>query len=339
MPVHVGTIDPGEHQCGANGTQLMGTTVQKTFIGEPIASVITICSGRKCITPPPSSTPVSLSKAAQTTIQASWIDKLARMPAIYTVDRLYAGRGFRLAERAAAGVGAKLYVLSAGLGLVDSSCQIPAYSLTVSPGHPDSISERVQGDFDPAAWFSALLRGPHSTQWANTFDHGQGRVLIALTRPYAKMIGSSLLELPQSSLARLRIFGASLSEILPNEVHCAIMPYDRRLDAITPGTRADFSQRALDHFVNSVTSDGCVQDCASDSAAVRRELALITAPQQTRRPRQTDDEILRLIRARLSSQSGIGRVLRLLRDQDGIACEQSRFSRLYRAVVDEDNLI
>jgi hypothetical protein len=314
----------------------MGAGVQKSFVGdESVSAVITICSGRKSVAPPPSSTSLSLSKAGQTAVQAAWIDSLSRLPALYSVDRLYAGRGFRLAQRAAAGAGAKLYVLSAGLGLVDSSQQIPTYGLTVSPGHSDSVSERVQGDFDPAAWFSALLSGPYSTRWANAFDHGQGRVLIALTRPYAKMIGSSLLELPRSSLARLRIFGASLSELLPKEVHCAIMPYDKRLDAITPGTRADFSQRALHHFVWSVASQAAIQDCVSDGAAVRRELALVTAPQRSRRPRQTDEEILRLIRARLKSQSGSGRILRALRDLDGVACEQSRFSRLFRAVVDE----
>lgn len=317
----------------------MAKMIQGAVVGDaPVTAVITICSNRKSVTPPPYSTPVSLSKAEQTAVQASWLDNLSRLPALYSVDRLYAGRGFRLAEGAAAGVGAKLYVLSAGLGLVDSNQQVPAYRLTVSPGHADSVSERVQGNFDPAAWFLGLLQGPHSTQWANAFDHGHGRVLVALTRPYAKMIGSSLLGLPQNSLARLRIFGASLSEFLPAEIHCAIMPYDRRLDAITPGTRADFSQRALDHFVRSVTSHARVQDCASDSAAVRRELALVAAPQRTQRPRQTDEEILRLIRVHLKSQSGIGRILRSLRDQDGVACEQSRFSRLYRAMVNESVL-
>ena len=41
-----------------------------------------------------------------------------------------------------------------------------------------------------------------------------------------------------------------------------------------------------------------------------------------------------LILARLRSQSGIARVLRALRDEEGVACEQARFSRLYRAAVD-----
>ena len=260
------------------------------------------------------------------------------MPATHSVSQLYAGRGFGLAEGAAASVDARLYVLSAGLGLVASDSQVPVYGLTVASGHAESISARVQGDFDPAAWFEALLLGPHSLQWADTFGEGRGRVLIALTRPYAEMVGSSLRALPAHALTRLRIFGASLSAFLPSEVHCAVMPYDARLDAITPGTRADFSQRALDHFVREIACRTGYQDIEADNEAVRRALAKVTAPERARRPRQTDDEILHLIRKRLKFQSGIARVLRAIRDQDGVACEQSRFSRLYRAVVEEDIL-
>ena len=261
------------------------------------------------------------------------------MPAQHHVGQLYTGRGFGIAAGAAASVGARLYVLSAGLGLVSSDRQVPLYGLTVSPGHAESIAARVKGDFHSAAWFSALLKGPYSMQWADTFAKGRGRVLLALSRPYAEMIGSSLRALPPRSLARLRIFGASLSEFLPTEVHCAIMPYDARLDAITPGTRADFSQRALAHFIRAVACRVGDQDIEGDRDAVRRALARVTAPLRARRPRQTDEEILRLIRKRLESQSGIARVLRALRDQDGVACEQSRFSRLYRAAIDEGALI
>lgn len=261
------------------------------------------------------------------------------MPASHSVSQLYAGRGFGLAQGAAASVDARLYVLSAGLGLVASDSRVPVYGLTVASGHAESVAARVQGDFDPAAWFEALLKGPRSLQWADTFGEGRGRVLMALTRPYAEMVGSSMRALPARALARLRIFGASLSAFLPTEVHCAIMPYDARLDAIIPGTRADFSQRALSHFVREVACRVGYQDSEADSEAVRCALTKVAAPERARRPRQTDDEILRLIRQQLKSQSGVARVLRALRDQDGVACEQSRFSRLYRAAVEEDVLI
>ncbi|MDC9824829.1 hypothetical protein PRN20_13925 [Devosia sp. ZB163] len=222
--------------------------------------------------------------------------------------------------------------------MVAADHRVPVYGLTVSPGHAESVGARVQGDFDAALWFSALLKGPHSVQWSDTFARGRGRVLIALTRPYADMIGSSLRDLDPSFLARLRIFGASLSALLPTEVHCALMPYDARLDAITPGTRADFSQRALYHFVRAVAPSVGSQNSEADAEAVRHALVAVTAPQRAQRVRQTDEEIIRLIREHLRFQSGIGSVLRRLRDQDGVACEQSRFKRLYGAAVGEGAL-
>ncbi len=304
-----------------------------------ITSVVTICSSRKSVPITQSSTPVSLPKAAQSAVQAAWVQKVSKLPARYAVDQLYAGRGFRLAKSAAASVRARLYVVSAGLGLVAADRQVPVYGLTVSPGHAESVAARVQGDFDPAAWFSAILQGPHSVQWADAFAEGEGRVLVALTRPYAEMIGSSLLALPASSLGRLRIFGVSLSKVLPTEIQRAVMPYDGRLDTIIPGTRADFSQRALDHFARLVASGADDQDREADSDAVRRALAGVISPRLAQRPRQTDEEILRLIRKQLMTQSGVGRVLRALRDQDGVACEQARFSRLYRAAVADGALI
>lgn len=324
---------------GELGLQLMAErSLVPSSMCDSIASIVTICSSRKTVQPTKSSTPLSLAKAPQAALEAAWIEKLSELPARQPVSQLYAGRGFGVAKNAAASTGAKLYVLSAGLGLVASDRRVPVYGLTVSPGHPESIAARTQGGFDPAAWFAALQKGAHSVQWSETFAKGGGRVLIALTRPYAEMVGTSLRSLPEKSLARVRIFGASLSEFLPSEVQRSLMPYDARLDAIIPGTRADFSQRALDHFVRNVVFIAGYQDSDADSEAVRRSLAKAIAPQRSRRPRRTDEEILGLIRERLKSQAGIARVLRALRDQDGVACEQSRFSRLYRSVVEEDAL-
>lgn len=162
---------------------------------------------------------------------------------------------------------------------------------------------------------------------------GSGRVLIALTRPYAQMVGECLSKLGPQVLARLRIFGASLAPALPAAVNSTLVPYDSRLDAILPGTRADFSQRALLHFVRSVAIKGDAQDRDADHAAVEVALRGVATPDRPRRPRRTDAEILQLILARLRSQSGIARILRALRDDEGVACEQARFSRLYRTAL------
>jgi hypothetical protein len=270
---------------------------------------------------------------SQTIVQSAWIEKIKTLRKEVTAGTLYAGRGFGLAVEAARIAEAKLYILSAGLGLVAAGQRVPVYGLTVSGGHAESVPGKVTGEFDCAAWFACLLSGPHSKSWADAAGRGSGRVLVALTRPYAEMVGKSLTDLDPSILTRLRIFGASLAPALPATLRPALAPYDERLDAVLPGTRADFSQRALLHFVRTVAERDGEPDRFADFEAVEAALDVVVPPQRLHRPRRTDEEILQLISARLPSQSGIARVLRALRDEEGVACEQSRFSRLYRAAA------
>ena len=299
-----------------------------------ISAVITVCSHRKTHRPTPAATAVSLPMDSQTSVQTAWIERIRTLPLVATAGTLYAGRGFGLATEAAKIAKSRLFVLSAGLGLVPSDRNVPAYGLTVSGGHAESVAARITGEFALPAWFSALLAGPHSVQWTDVFGRDSGRVLIALSRPYAKMVGESLCGLPPLALAHLRIFGASVSSALPTALHPAIAPYDHRLDTILPGTRTDFSQRALLHFVRSVAIGHTMPDREADFAAVNAALRGTAAPEWPRRLRRSDDEILELISARLRSQSGIARILRALRDEEGVACEQSRFGRLYRAALE-----
>ena len=300
----------------------------------PVAAVITICTHRKRAAPSSAGTAVSLPIGAQEAVQSAWVERLRALPANTEASKLYAGRGFGLATQSAELVKSKLYILSAGLGLVPSDRKVPAYGLTVSGGHAESIAARVTGGLDISAWFSALRSGPYSDQWADALGRGSGRVLVALTRPYAAMVGESLSALEPQVLARLRIFGASLGNALPERLHPALAPYDDRLDAVFPGTRADFAQRAMLHFARHIVHAHDAQDRDSDYAAVDAALDGIPAPARLRRPRRTDEEILHLISARLRSQPGIARILRALRDEEGIACEQSRFGRLYRIALE-----
>ena len=294
--------------------------------------VITICTLRKRARPPFASTPASLPVDTQDVIQAAWFRKLLMLPPYTSAGMLYAGRGFGLAASAASNANAKLYILSAGLGLVPADRQVPLYGLTVSPGYSESVSARVTGEFDATKWFSALLSSPTSDQWDDAIGYNSGRILIALTRPYAQMVGESLSALEPRALARLRIFGTSLASALPPALHPALAPYDTRLDALLPGTRVDFSQRALHHFIGLVTGKN-ERERDSDYAAVASALENVTAPDRPNRPRRTDAEILEMISGRLQSQQGIARILRALRDEEGVACEQSRFSRLYRLAL------
>jgi hypothetical protein len=301
---------------------------------EPATAIVTVCTHRKTTRPPTLATAVSLPINVQDAVQSAWIEKVRSLPPHAKARALYGGRGFGLATQAAKICRADLYIISAGLGLVSAERKVPVYGITVSAGHTESVAARVTGKFDARAWFSSLLAGPYSHQWAEVIGEGSGRVLLALTRPYAALIGETLAGLAPEALSRLRIFGASLATVLPSSLHPAIAPYDRRLDTVLPGTRADFSQRALLHFVRCIALRHGAEDRDADYAAIDAALRDVSAPVVPHRQSRTDDEILRFIQVRLSSQTGIGRTLRALRDQEGVACEQLRFNRLYREALE-----
>ncbi|GAN75838.1 hypothetical protein Asru_0009_31 [Acidisphaera rubrifaciens HS-AP3] len=297
-------------------------------------SIVTICTKQKRFKPSPAGTPAALTAATQADLAAQWIAVTQSLPRTTVAANLYAGRAFGLARDAAMVTAAPLFILSAGLGLVASDTPVPAYGLTVSRSGAESIWSKVIGPFDASRWFAALTKGPHAVGWDKVFSPGSGRVLIALTRPYAVMIAPTLASLPHDDLKRLRIFGAGLSTLLPPTVREAVAPYDDRLDTMMPGTRSDFAQRALLHFAQHIAV--VARDQKGDAEAVKCALAPVRAPLRPTRRSGSDADILTLIKARLAPGASASRLLRQLRDEDYIACEQGRFTELFRQAKAED---
>jgi hypothetical protein len=295
----------------------------------PVAAVVTICTGRKRLKAV--ATPAILTAGAQAAVSQGWRAQLVGAPARSAARDLYTGRGFGLAKLAAELANSPLFIVSAGLGLVMGDTIAPAYGLTISRGHEDSISSKVVGGFDATAWFADLLTGPYSSRWSHVTDNRGGRVLIAVTRPYAELVAESLSALAPEALGRLRIFGAGLSDALPACLSPFLLPYDDRLDTLFPGTKSDFAQRAMLHFVQYIADQPA--DCVIDCNAVTAALNGVEAPARPSRAQRTDDEILTLIAERLGPGASASRLLRTLRDRDGIACEQNRFAKLFRAAV------
>ena len=306
-----------------------------------IAAVIAPCSARKSIAVDHSARAVSLPLASQSVLETAWRLRLSELPTRIAAGDFYRGRGFGAAGRAAAQARADLFVASAGLGLVRADRDVPAYGLTVTGvAGSDAVRGRIVGGFDPASWWRALQNGPYATALGEVFL-SEGLVLAALSHPYARLLGVDLAALDEKCLARLRIVGAGLWPHLPERVRtAALLPYDDRLDHLVPGVRGDFCQRALSHFVGLLTDDRARGSGTTDIEAHRVLVEAALGPAQKgtapQRSRATDEVIVRRISAHLSTgtrERSASRLLRVVRDKDGIACEASRFMRLYRLVT------
>lgn len=295
-----------------------------------ISAVLTPCSARKQKLPVGALNASRQRIGAQSEVAHAWVTSLTFAEGQVAAQDLYQGASFSRLRRVAASFSCSLFVVSAGLGLVAGTTRVPAYDLTLSPSAPTRIQTRITDRFDAATWWQQIQSGRFASP-LESIATGQGRILMALTKPYALLVGAALAQLPPTVIQRLRIFGTSLERFLSTALRTQVMPYDARLDVIAPGTRLDFSSRALAHFAALIATQP-LQGAEDDAARVRAALEPTPMPQNALRPQASDEEVLRHIAAFVQRDLPSTSALRELRECLGIACEQSRFRRLYRSV-------
>jgi len=290
------------------------------------AIIITTCTGRKRIRPSAEAHFQQVPRCDAEAAARYWLNRLAGLMCTVRADKLYSGRGFAEARRAAELLGAPLKIISAGLGLVDAAAEVPAYEATIAPGSLDTISSHLK--VTPERWWAAL-RCYQQFEWPTDAQ----LLLIAASGPYLKMIEQDLLEL---QVDRLRLFTRADIGSLAAPLRSAVMPYDDRLDAGDgrPGTVADFAQRAMAHFAEHVLLRAPAGGLEDHARMVLSHLGPLTAPAKRVGRRATDDEIRAAIAAHFEAVGGqSSQMLRKLRDELGLACEQSRFRDLFRGFV------
>lgn len=295
----------------------------------PVPSiVITSCTNRKRRLAPPALCARSLGQGELGSLWTEWRARLSSADDLQPASQLYCGRGFREAERAAALAEAKLFVVSAGLGLLEASTPVPAYSLTLGRQTEDAIFQRAEGV--PGRWWSLVRSGsPFSTDLPSE----TGLILAALPRPYMELVAEDWAGWPAERRARLRLFSKGPSSGLPERLRGAWMPYDDRLERAPgdhAGTQGDFAQRALRHFVeHGMAREG--GDAFHHASQVREALEPLTSLSKPLRERRTDEQLVELIQREWQAVGGrSGEMLRHLRRGVGVACEQSRFKDLFK---------
>lgn len=265
-------------------------------------------------------------------MMAAWLQALSAATSRTPARNLYCGRSFREAIAAAEVSGGTLWIASAGLGLVSADTAIPCYNATVAGNSPDTVP------MAPISWFAALQQ---ESPFADQPDfQTRPLVLAALSSPYLNMLKNWLHGLTEQNPGRLRIFSRAHPSELPPALRPFLLPYDARLDDPSlgrSGTVSDFAQRALRHFVDTVLRDLPEAGLEEHRMAVAARLANAQQPRRPGNRQISDEEVRILIRTNWQVAEGrAGRMLSLMRGTLGVACEQSRFARLFRSVAAED---
>jgi hypothetical protein len=301
-----------------------------------MAIVLTSCTNRKRIRAPRALTASAIRPAPLDDVVKEWGSRLDVAMLAGPASDLYCGRAFRQAEAAAHHLRAPLLVVSAGLGLVPAAKRVPSYSLTVIPGTADNILARISGRATPSEWWTALKSSSgFGVSLAQSAQSSPGPILVALSGAYLAMIAADLLAMASSARGRLRLFSLSSASTVPAGLRNYLMPYDARFDGAgspMPGTRGDFAQRALAHFAETILPDDLKGSLESHIGAIEKALSSLRPPKHILRAKASDDEIIGLIHCHWAKVDGkSGRMLRYLRDDLKIACEQSRFRDLFIA--------
>lgn len=255
----------------------------------------------------------------------------SRLPA----ERLYVGRSILEARSSSQNLDARLFVVSAGVGLVESDEPIPSYDISASGSSTKLAATLTQHGATKADWWHLLTSGK-GLGWLLR-QHPDAMVLMSLPSEYLEMVRGDLETITPDDLSRMRVFtspaGQRKAEQLPD---LPVLPYDERLESITgyAGTRSDFPQRALKHFISALGAHSLPFDRAS--LAVSAALSDIQRKTLPKRRRLDDWEIRELIRRSWDDAGGkSAKLLRHLRDKELVACEQGRFSQLRRQVEAE----
>jgi hypothetical protein len=307
--------------------------------------VITACSNRKTIDAQKKGLARHLKRGSVDDVAKAWVKNLKGIKTIEAAEALYCGRGFCEARATQDRVKGRLVILSAGLGFVRASTEIPAYNMTVTPGSPDNVLTKLKGpSVSPSDWLARVRDHlpPGKSPSLSKIANGAPIIFCALSSAYVDMVMTEFRALSEKTQSRFRFFGLGTDTCLPENLRHLWMPYDDRLDgesSTVPGTRSDFSQRAMRHFVDEIYSKAKSRKAATHADKVREHLKGWRRAPTFNRQKCSDPELRGLIKKHWKTVDGRSTaMLRLFRDELQIACEQSRFQGLFKQVAEARGL-
>ena len=273
-----------------------------------------------------------------------WVETLDAVPgAPMPASDLYLGDHWRVASSlphlaTARGIDARLWIASAGYGLVSPGSMLVPYAATFAPRVADSVAHVGDARDAPRRWWDGLARwrGPESdtprTLAQLAGDDARSAILIVVSAAYLAALASdaeaAAMRLRRRESLMIVSAGASPEGPLASQV----LPADARLQSALGGTRQSLNVRIarwlIEHAEDHQFDPTDIHRCLAD------ELEKQPALERFDRKAIDDDEVRAYIAACLSENAQLTKsvLLRRLRD-DGYACEQRRFGELFTSVA------
>lgn len=315
---------------------------------QPAVNILITCTKRKTRSVPTGLRLGSVPAGPPAERVPAWLSRLrACRGESIPAEGLYAGDSWNVIRSlASGGPGApavRVWVCSAGYGLLSLASKVHPYSATFDRGQPDSVSANGQAGASREAsrvWWRLLsewagpLPGAPRTIAELAEAHPRSPLLVVASAVYLGAIVDDLRE----SLGRLSdpdqlsVISAGTTSLEGLSEH--LLPCDARLQRLVGGARASLNARLARLGLSSLrgrrAARSTLRELFSGLLAERME-----AP-SPRRPALSDTEVKRYLKEALERdpKSRPTPLLRKLRDS-GHACEQSRLASLFRAVREQ----
>ena len=313
----------------------------------PTLHVVVSCKSRKTMAV---SRELCMSSIQATSLDErakTWIERLRKAPASRrNAADMYAGDHWKLVLKipAAAGKDAKvkLWVVSAGYGVVGIDSPLKPYSATFIPTHSDSVVP-MGSSFTASQWWREITRRvPQQglprrvTDIATLAQRDGGYLLLALSKPYARALAEDICAASELLPDRIALVSVGLSAASNGRegIGKVLLPVEARLKNVHQfrGAMQGLNARIAYNIVAKYKR--WYPNTEKLRHLIRRWVQSADPLTRYDRKKLSDDQIRSYIRthvnpARRRSKSLL---LRSLRDS-GKACEQGRFSRLYTEVI------
>lgn len=249
---------------------------------------------------------------------SAWTKRIEATKTVVPLRNLYQGDAWSQLPRLentsrAAGFDAVTFVASAGLGLRPVSDVAPAYGATFTPNQLDSIPGTVT---QQRKWWDEL------NEWNGSGGElPNSPTLFVLSRRYADVLAPLVAKAAVTN--SVLVVGGS------DSIDASLrLPADAKLRATLGGTLGALNMRAAVEWMDRLTSTAI--DSRADRESWDAWAQVVGRHERYDRAPLGDKEVLEAIRLIRAQEPAISktRALRALRD-NGIACEQKRFGRLF----------
>ena len=290
----------------------------------PKLTVVVTCTERKSAPATPECQVRNLPKVSLPERHDTWVRCLDSAVDKRPLGLLYAGEAWRRVEAVqcaavTAGFETRLFVASAGLGLVSASTLAPSYGATFTARHADSVASSVAENRDWWGHFGAVSGDTIA-------DLAGDATIVVLSEAYASALDTDLTRLATTPGDHLLVGG---SRDVPGLTR---LRSDIGLRRVLGGTAVSLNLRMAEEWLRKLP-----EPKLTGSLSMNRWVTWADGMRRSERYNRkvlTDAQVLRFIHDVRRQYPGTSRTraLRMLRDS-GLACEQARFANLFAQAV------